>query len=281
MEEISLSIRKFYKHFAYKLNNPYLQIGIELTNRCNLNCEFCYVEKSPTYDLPKSFLYKISKELKTLNFISVGLIGGEPLIRKDFGSIYTFFSKQGFLLYVRTNGTLFTKKIVKLFKNNPPFYLGISIYAGSEKGYEKVAGDKHAFKNLLKGLEALYREGIKFHLYFLLSECILEEKEKMLDIAEEFEAPYLVGMAKKELSWRENMCKLEVATCGETSQNRYSQECSLCNGLLWINWKGELQICPLKRESSFDLRWMKLSDVITHLIKEKHLMECQFFKREG
>jgi len=43
------------------------------------------------------------------------LTGGEPLLRKDFGELYSHAKKNGMLVTVFSNGTLITDDIVSLF----------------------------------------------------------------------------------------------------------------------------------------------------------------------
>ena len=60
-----------------------LRYFFELTYRCNLQCPYCYVGNSRDKDeLTTEEWFKIIDQIPWYSFVT--LVGGEPLIRKDF-----------------------------------------------------------------------------------------------------------------------------------------------------------------------------------------------------
>lgn len=120
-----------------------LSLFIELTNSCNFNCKFCYVnENNQSKYIVPSFL-----ELKPiLDFcIENGLLyctlsGGECLTYKDFGMLYKYLKENGVLVSIFTNGYLIDETLINLLKKYKPFRLEISIYGIDNRSYKNTVG---------------------------------------------------------------------------------------------------------------------------------------------
>lgn len=93
------------------------QICINITNRCNLNCRYCYLKNSPKDK--KEVIYKeisldtIKKVINLNNIKSVYLSGGEPLMHPDFFNIVKYFLSKNINVYVATNGLLLNDHMLK------------------------------------------------------------------------------------------------------------------------------------------------------------------------
>ncbi len=88
-------------------------ITLNLTHKCNLNCVLCnqFITKSDFKYLEKDQLQSISKALEKINFNSIGLSGGEPLLHPEISWIIQhlkshFPEKE---LTVITNGLLLNR----------------------------------------------------------------------------------------------------------------------------------------------------------------------------
>lgn len=64
-------------------------LSLMLTRRCNLNCSFCYVEKSAS-EAPLDFLIDICDAAKELQVLDVTLGGGEPTLYKAFSEFISY-----------------------------------------------------------------------------------------------------------------------------------------------------------------------------------------------
>lgn len=108
-------------------NNLPLRYFLELTYRCNLNCPYCYVgEDRNKQELSTDEWRNIINQLPKYSLAT--LVGGEPLIRLDFGEIFNAVSERlSGKVTVVTNGILLNDDIVKLFDNNRLLLLSVSI----------------------------------------------------------------------------------------------------------------------------------------------------------
>jgi len=89
---------------------------IDLTNRCNFNCNFCYANVQKSGYLIQPSLEEIDRIMKhfrskPIPAIAIMFTGGEPTVRKDFPEICKMAKDNGFKeVIVATNGYGFQKK---------------------------------------------------------------------------------------------------------------------------------------------------------------------------
>ncbi|MBC8495031.1 radical SAM protein [archaeon] len=92
-----------------------INVMFYLTNRCNLKCIYCQIQEHDNKnEIDTKTLIRSIKELDKLGCIRIGLIGGEPLLRHDFGQIIDACNKNNILVDVYTNGYLAAKKSRKI-----------------------------------------------------------------------------------------------------------------------------------------------------------------------
>ncbi|MHA2196921.1 MAG: tetraether lipid synthase Tes [Promethearchaeota archaeon] len=89
---------------------------IDLTNRCNFNCNFCYANVLQSGYLVEPTLEEIDKVMahfrsKPIPAVAIMFTGGEPTVRKDFPEICKMAKDHGFKeVIVATNGYGFQRK---------------------------------------------------------------------------------------------------------------------------------------------------------------------------
>ena len=115
---------------------------VDITNRCNLNCSFCYWrKKKPTIELSDSEMIEKMKELYHSGFKHLFIMGGEPMLRprvvNEATKIFPFS-------FICTNGT------VSLNKASPTlWFLSLD---GPEKIHDKLRG-RGSFKKIINNLK--------------------------------------------------------------------------------------------------------------------------------
>ena len=95
-----------------------LLANIDLTNRCNLNCDFCFANArvcgyvyEPTFEEVDQMLTMLRSE-KPNPTPAVQFSGGEPTLRKDLPDLVRLAKKKGFVqVQVATNGILLAKDV--------------------------------------------------------------------------------------------------------------------------------------------------------------------------
>ena len=163
--DLSLSI---HSHYAGK--RAPMEVAIEVTRRCPLECLHCY-NNLPMGDLParnrelsKEEHFKMLDELAELGTFWLLYSGGEIFARKDFLEIYTYAKKKGFLITLFTNGTLISEKIADYLVEWPPFSIEITLYGRTKETYEAMTEIPGSYERCLRGIENLRQRNLPLKL---------------------------------------------------------------------------------------------------------------------
>lgn len=137
-------------------------LTIYITERCNLNCYYCFAHKSnrdidlDTAIASVEFLINESKDARSINIL---FFGGEPLLKFDlikqivnYARIKAGMSGKSVSFEIITNGTLITPEMADLFKDNL-FKIAIS-WDGDRKRIEDVKGRK-TYEEMIDSLRVL------------------------------------------------------------------------------------------------------------------------------
>jgi len=155
------AIRNLYSEISYarfmeKEGRAILPIRyfFELTHLCNLNCPYCYIgQNRKKNELTTDDWLRVIKQIPFYAFIT--LVGGEPLIRKDFCKILAAASKKTFgKVNVVTNGILMNEKIIDEFIKSKLLLVSVSL-DGWGKTHDINRGKEGIFEIIQNNLEIL------------------------------------------------------------------------------------------------------------------------------
>ena len=147
-----------------------LQVSIEVTRRCPLECLHCY-NNLPMGDLDarhrelsKEEHFRVLDELVEMGCFWLLYTGGEIFARKDFLEIYTYAKQKGFLITLFTNGTLLTEAIADYLAQWPPFAIEITLYGRTRETYEALTAIPGSYDRCLRGIKFLRERGLPLKL---------------------------------------------------------------------------------------------------------------------
>jgi hypothetical protein len=107
---------KFLIRFE-KFKFPSRKVMLNITNQCNLNCNFCYA-KANEIDV-KELKLKDIKKIDLSKFEYIYLSGGEPTIKSDLFEIIRYLKRNKKKVVLLTNGMKLTDtKYVKALKGS-------------------------------------------------------------------------------------------------------------------------------------------------------------------
>ncbi len=138
-----------------------LNVTIELTRRCPLECSHCYnnlpmADKAAReQELSYAELCRIMDEIAATGCLWLLLTGGEIFARKDFLEIYTYAKQKGFIITLFTNGTMITDDIADYLAQWPPFAIEITLYGRTRETYERLTGVPGSYDRCMKGIKLL------------------------------------------------------------------------------------------------------------------------------
>ena len=102
---------------------------LEITNSCNLDCDFCHKTSRPTKFLTKEEFTYAAKELRRVSEYLYFHIMGEPLLHPLLEEFFKIAGELGFKVIITTNGTLIPKRR-KILLNSPSLHkVSISLHA--------------------------------------------------------------------------------------------------------------------------------------------------------
>ena len=131
-----------------------LRYFFELTYRCNLQCPYCYVgEDRNKQELSTEEWFKIIDQVPFYSFIT--LVGGEPLIRKDFIKILEKACKKTLSkVNVVSNGILINDEIIEAFIRTKMLLLSVSL-DGYGKNHDLNRNKDGIFDKIMTNLDNL------------------------------------------------------------------------------------------------------------------------------
>ena len=154
-----------------KMIKPH-HLFLEITGRCNLNCQVCYARNKVLSDIKSEEVRRLISPFK--NKI-VSISGGEPTLHKELPAIIRILNKKN-VPVLATNGVrLADFEYVKKLKSAGLRYVTFSFNGYSNHPYECINGQA-LLKIKLQALDNLCRAGIKVLLSMLLVRGINENE---------------------------------------------------------------------------------------------------------
>jgi len=134
-------------------------IEVDLTNRCNHRCSFCFYAEHIGVEADKpsletELIKKRLKEAKELGTRAISFTGGgEPTIHKDYVNIVKYAHDIGFDVGTITNGSAITPRNADVLLNSLQ-WIRFSMAGGDSESYRKVQGVDQ-FELVMKNIEYL------------------------------------------------------------------------------------------------------------------------------
>jgi radical SAM protein with 4Fe4S-binding SPASM domain len=178
-------------HRAFAGRRAPLEVSIEVTRRCPLECLHCYNnlpmsdQQARSRELSKEEHHKLLDEIAEMGCVWLLFTGGEIFARKDFLEIYTHAKRKGFLITLFTNGTVITEKIADYLREWPPFAIEITLYGRTRVTYEKLTGIPGSYERCLRGIRVLRDRGLPLKLKTVATTVNKHEVLGMKQFAEE------------------------------------------------------------------------------------------------
>ncbi len=151
---------------------PPQEVTWELTDACNLKCEFCSVAANTTNSQMKELTYSeiknVMNSMKNIGIKSIALSGGEPLVRDDIWDIIALGNEFGFDITLMTNGTLLSKNINRFLQCGGAHSVQISLHAPNPKYHDQIVGVHGSWKKVIEAITSLVEAKIPVILYTVL-----------------------------------------------------------------------------------------------------------------
>lgn len=164
------------------------QLDLVVTGRCHCYCWHCYRIKHCREDLEKKAIYEIYKDAYDLGVATMGITGGEPMIREDINELITKIP-DGIRGQLYTTGHNIDQDFCDILLQSNIDRVIISLDFHKEEFVVKTRNNKNAFKETIQAVDVLVKNGI----YTVLTICILEQFT-IKDMEEYFEFVKKLGV---------------------------------------------------------------------------------------
>ena len=173
---------------------PYV-ISWNLTYRCNLACEHCYLDAGPKplvgtenfadrSELGTEECFKVIDDIAGFapECLTI-LTGGEPLLRRDILEIVRRASERGLWVVVGTNGVRITENVAQRLAEAGAKGLSLSLDALEPDRHDRFRMVRGAWQNTVEGAEILNRTGLPFIVQTTAGAHNLDELDAIADFA--------------------------------------------------------------------------------------------------
>jgi radical SAM protein with 4Fe4S-binding SPASM domain len=146
-----------------------LTCSIELTHRCNLRCNHCYMgEIQSSAEMDNETLRDLIKDVADAGFVAVCLSGGEPLLRDDLQRIMCEIKKYDMDVILSTNGLLLSEECVQELKSLVDLVC-ISLDSHEEEIHDSFRGLNGSQKMTLQGINNCISQDVQVRIFTTLT----------------------------------------------------------------------------------------------------------------
>jgi radical SAM protein with 4Fe4S-binding SPASM domain len=292
MEQLSYGAFSADLHQRQSGQRAPMQVSIEVTRRCPLECQHCYNnlpmgdQDARSREMTTEEHFRMLDELVEMGCFWLLYTGGEIFARKDFLEIYTYAKKKGFLITLFTNGTLINKKIADYLVEWPPFAIEITLYGRTRETYEALTMIPGSYDRCLRGIKLLKERGLPLKLKTVATSVNKHEVFSMKRFAEEelgvefsfdgqinprvdcSQSPLGVRLTPEEVvaldmhapngkSEYLRLAKYELEKTVHGVSKARTENVYFCGSgmnAFAINAYGEMGICVISQQETFDIR---------------------------
>ncbi|MBW1860549.1 MAG: SynChlorMet cassette radical SAM/SPASM protein ScmE, partial [Deltaproteobacteria bacterium] len=203
-----------------KVMNTPRSVDIDITNRCNLRCKYCYHFSGPgdvAEDLPAAEWLQFFEELNRCAVMNVTLAGGEPFFRKDLKQLIEGIVENKMRFNVLSNGTLITDDMVEFLASTGRCDgVQVSIDGSRPETHDACRG-KGNFGKAMDGIECLQRHGMPVQIRVTVHRHNVRDLEGIAQLL--LDQVGLPGFSTNAASYM-GLCKQNVEDVGLSTEDR-------------------------------------------------------------
>jgi len=176
-----------------------VKVAFQITTRCSMRCSYCYVNlktyqklKDPTTDE----VFQIIDELYDQGTRWLWFLGGEPMMRSDFGAIIDYAHKKGMFCDMNSNGILINKQNVNIVKKLDGVCISIDGDAESNEHYR----GKGTYKKALNAVKLLRQNNIPVRIHSILTKKTYQKLDHLISLSKDLGVSFNYCEVLKESS---------------------------------------------------------------------------------
>lgn len=221
---------------------PYTLIA-ELTYQCPLHCPYCsnpleigrdsYRRELDTEDWIRTF-----RQARALGVLQLALTGGEPMLRRDLGTLCAAARDAGLYSSLITAGTLFTRERAEALKSAGLDHVQISLQSANAQENDWIAKNR-SFEKKIAAARAAKELDFPLTINCVLHRHNLDRIEEVLDLALDLGAQRLELANTQYYGWAVAnqdalMPTREQLRRGEEAVQRFRERVGPKVDVLWV-----------------------------------------------
>jgi MoaA/NifB/PqqE/SkfB family radical SAM enzyme len=167
--------------------------NLQLTKVCNIDCDYCFADfdsLKKVRDPTTEELIETIDELYNFGCRHMILMGGEPLVRKDFGVIVDHIKSKWMRCEVVTNGYYVENHLDALRKCD-----SICLSLDGDKESNDQNREEGCFDAVMNAIEIFVENGIKFRIHSVLTKYNIKTGLKFIaPMAKKYSLPFNFSM---------------------------------------------------------------------------------------
>ena len=140
------------------------ELHIDLTDGCNEKCVHCYLPHGGAHYIDKEIAFKVLKEFREAQGLTVYVSGGECMLHRNFAEILRYAKSLDLNTIVLSNLTRCDEKMVELLKEIDPQFVNVSLYAVTEAIHDSITQISGSCKKTKAAIDALQRVGVHIRI---------------------------------------------------------------------------------------------------------------------
>ncbi len=160
-------------------------ILLGVTNRCNLTCEHCLIgTEQCEKEMSLSEIERVFDDLAAAGALVLALTGGEVGLRVDLEEIVAAATSRGFLVRLKTNGTLLDDERVERLFTNGLRYLEASIYHTDSEKHDNFVGKSGCYDRTMNAARRFVSLGGYVSINFVAMSWNYRCRDELLSLCE-------------------------------------------------------------------------------------------------
>ena len=154
-------ILKFVRYYRFLTT-----VTFELNTTCNLRCEHCFHADYNSAGMSAHQIKSLLTNLKDIGVLFLCFTGGEIFLRRDILEILETANNLGFMIEIKTNGTLLNEKYIRRLSTLKRIIeVQVSVY-GVENNYSEFTNTNYNFSKVQYNLSLLEGYNIPFSIAY-------------------------------------------------------------------------------------------------------------------
>jgi MoaA/NifB/PqqE/SkfB family radical SAM enzyme len=166
-----------------------VRVALQITRLCNMRCNYCYANFE-TYAQIKDWTteetFRVIDMLYEHGTRWIWFLGGEPMLRKDFGAIIDYAQRKGIFCDMNSNGTLINEGNLETVKKLDAVCVSID---GDESSNDHYRGSG-SFQKAIRAVQLLRDHKMEVRLHAILTKKTQHSLEAMIELARKYDVTF-------------------------------------------------------------------------------------------